>query len=196
MWNRQGPLWLFSSPLCGLVPALDRTLFIRRAANLWWRKTAIQRRLTHVSGQADDAVQTIDTIPLPVCVYTRSRRDRCFKATADCGDCAAKDLHYYGFKLGLRVARSGMIIEYPLLPARPHDIQFMEDLAGFAGGIPADKGFIDAWRQAVLEERRGVVIMTPRRKGMQLIVVISGGCRIAIGIHWCRERKRGLVKPC
>lgn len=146
----------------------DRTLFIRQAANLWWIKTVIQRRLTRLSGQADDPVQTIDTVPLPVCVYTRSQRDRCFKTEADYGYCAAKDLHYYGFKLGLRVARSGMIIEYPLLPARPHDIQFVEDLTtGFAGCVPADKGFIDAWRQAVLEERRGVVIVTPRRKNMK-----------------------------
>lgn len=63
-----------------------------------------------------------------LCVYTHSRRDHCFKGEADYGYCAAKDLHYYGFKLGLRVARSGMIIEYPLLPARPHDIQCVEDL--------------------------------------------------------------------
>ncbi len=134
----------------------DRTLFVRQAANLWWIKTAIQRRLTWISGQADDPV------------YTRSRRDRCFKPEADYGYCAAKDLHYYGFKLGLREAHSGLIIAYPLLPARPHDIQFVEDLTtGFAGCVSAAKGFIDAWRQVVLEERRGVVIVTPRRKGMK-----------------------------
>ena len=146
----------------------DRTVFVRQAANLWWIKMAIQRRLTQVSGQAEDPIQTIDTLPLPVCVYTRSQRDRCFKTSADYGYCAAKDLHYYGFKLGLRVARSGMIIEYPLFSARPHDIQFLEDLTdGFTGYVPADKGFIDAWRQAVLAERHGVVIVTPKRKNMQ-----------------------------
>ncbi len=94
----------------------DRTRFIRQAANLWWIKIAIQHRLTQISGQADDPVQTIDTVPLPVCVYTCSQRDRCFKGETDYGYCAAKDLHYYGFNLGLRVARSGMITEYPLLP--------------------------------------------------------------------------------
>jgi len=146
----------------------DRTVFVRQAANLWWVKAAIQRRLTLVSGQADDPVQAIDTLPLPVCGYTRSSRDRCFKPEADYGYCAAKDQHYYGFKLGLRVARSGMITWYPLLPARPHDIQLLDDLIeGFAGWVPADKGFIDAFRQAMLEERRGVVIVTPRRKGMK-----------------------------
>jgi hypothetical protein len=38
-------------------------------------------------------------------------------------------MDYYGFKLGLRIARSGMVTYYPLLPARPHDIQFLEELS-------------------------------------------------------------------
>jgi len=144
----------------------DRTVFVRQAANLWRVKVAIQRRLTILSGQADDPVQVIDTLPLPVCGYTRSARDRCFKPVADYGFCAAKQLYYYGFKLGLRIARSGMITHYPLLPARPHDIQFLDELVeGFAGMVPADKGFIDAYRQALLQEQ-GVLVVTPPRKGM------------------------------
>ncbi len=145
----------------------DRTLFVRQAAHLWQIKAAIQQRLTIISGQAADPVQVIDTLPLPVCGYTRAARDRCFKPDADYGYCAAKQLDYYGFKLGLRVARSGMITSFPLLPARPHDINLLDDLvAGFAGIVPADKGFIDAVRQALLAERQGVVVITPPRKGM------------------------------
>lgn len=145
----------------------DRTRFVRQAANLWRIKAAIQQRLTIVSGQADDPVQVIDTLPLPVCTYTRSGRDRCFKSVADYGFCAAKQLHYYGFKLGLRIARSGMITWYPLFAARPHDIQFLSELVeGFTGLVPADKGFIDATRQALLAETQGVIVVTPPRKGM------------------------------
>jgi hypothetical protein len=36
-------------------------------------------------------VQIIDTLPVPICGYTRSVRDRCFKPEADYGYCAAKD---------------------------------------------------------------------------------------------------------
>jgi hypothetical protein len=57
----------------------DRTVFVRQAANLWRVKALIQHRLTEVSQQIDDPIQPIDTLPLPVCVYTRSKRDRCFK---------------------------------------------------------------------------------------------------------------------
>ena len=146
----------------------ERTLFVRQAANLWQIKALLQRRLTEVSGQADDPVQVIDTLPLPICVLTRAPRDRCFKTEADYGYCAAKQMRYYGFKLGLRVARSGMIIHFPLLPARPHDVQLTDELvAEFVGTVPADKGFIDAVRQELLEERHGVVLVTPPRKRMQ-----------------------------
>jgi hypothetical protein len=145
----------------------ERPLFVRQAANLWQVKAAIQQRLTQVSGQAADPVQIIDTLPLPVCGYTRSGRDRCFKPFADYGHCAAKKLDYYGFKLGLRITRCGMSTWCPLLPARPHDIQLLDDLvAGFAGLVPADKGFIDAFRQAVLADRHGVFVVTAPRKRM------------------------------
>ncbi len=54
--------------------------------------------------------------------------------------------------------------------------------AGFAGYVPADKGFIDAWQQAVLEERRGAVIVTPRRKGLKKLShpksLVNAGMRL------------------
>jgi hypothetical protein len=150
-------------------PALtDRPSFVRQAANLWRVKAAIQERLVQVSGQAQDGIQPIDTLPLPVCVYTRAPRDRTFKGLADYGHCAAKQMDYYGFKLGLRISRCGMITGYPLLAARPHDINHLETLVeGFSGSTPADKGFIDQYRQQLLREQQQVEVITPARKGMQ-----------------------------
>lgn len=145
----------------------DRSVFVRQAANLWQVKAAIQKRLVYISGQVQDPVQVIDTLPLPVCVITRAKRDRCFAQEADFGYCAAKDLHYYGFKLGLRISRIGMIIHCPLLDARPHDIQFLDTLLeGFEGIAPADKGFIDAFRHAQLAKQHGITVVTPARKNM------------------------------
>jgi hypothetical protein len=158
----------FRSHYSHFFPQLrERTCFVRQAANLWAVKALLQYRLTCVSGQAADMVQIADTLPLPVCTYTRSGRDRCFKPEADYGYCAAKKLAYYGFKLGLRISRVGMIIAYPLLPARPHDSQLLDDLiAGFEGVLPADKGFIDAVRQQTLASKRHVELVVPARKNM------------------------------
>jgi Transposase DDE domain len=152
----------------------DRTLFVRQAANLWWIKASIQYRLTGLSGQRADPVQPIDTLPLPVCVYTRSQRDRCFKPEADYSYCAAKDMPYYGFKLGLRISRSGMILDSSLLPARPHDSQLLDDLIeSFEGMVPADKAFIDAFRQEALARKRNVALVTPVRKNMKVTPPIA-----------------------
>ena len=142
----------------------ERSKFVRQAANLWQVKVAFQKRLVMASGQTQDPVQVFDTLPLPVCVITWAIRDRCFQHAADFGYCTAKDLHYYGFKLGLRISRIGMIVHYPLLAAHPHDIHAL--LEGFEGIAAGDKGFIDAFRQALLEERHGITVVTPVRKNM------------------------------
>ncbi len=145
----------------------DRPAFVRQAANLWQVKVAIWQLIVHRSGQAHSAVQVIDTLPLPVCAYTRSIRERCFKTVADYGHCAAKKMDYYGFKLGLRVSALGMITHFPLLSARAHDVTHLTTLVeGFSGLCPADKGFIDPWRQPLLFDRYGVKIVTPVKSNM------------------------------
>jgi Transposase DDE domain len=146
----------------------DRSSVVRQAANLWQVKAEIWRTLVMESGQQEDPVQVIDTLPLPVRTYTRSVRDRCFKLMTDYGHCAAKKLDYYGFKLGLRVSQIGMITHFPLLNARSHDVNHTNALVeGFKGLCPADKGFIDPFRQPLLCERYGVRIVTPARKNMK-----------------------------
>lgn len=145
----------------------NRSLFVRQAANLWQVKTAIWHLIVERSGQGTSPVQVIDTMPLPVCTYTRSGRDRCFKTFADYGHCAAKKFDYYGFKLGLRVSALGMITHFPLLSARAHDVNHTNALVeGFAGLCPADKGFIDPFRQPLLLDRYAVKIVTPAKSNM------------------------------
>jgi hypothetical protein len=162
----------------------DRTRFVRQAADLWQIKAQIQQRLVLISGQALDPVQPIDTLPLPVCTYTRAARDGCFRLEADYGHCAAKKLDYYGFKLGLRISRCGMITHCPLLSARSHDINHLDALVeGFSGIVPADKGFIDAYRQAQLATQHAIEVITPVRTNMkesrhnQRLVKASAKCR-------------------
>ena len=132
-------------------PALrDRTLLVRQAAHLWQIKAAIPQRLAQVSGQATDPLPPLDPLPLPVCGYTRRGRDRCCKPSADSGYCAAKQMDDYGFTLGWRISRLGMMTQCPLLAARPHDINHLEALVeDFIGVVPADKGCIDADKQAL-----------------------------------------------
>lgn len=146
----------------------DRTLFVRQAANLWQFKALIQQQIVFQAEQLLTPIQVIDTIPLPVCQWVRGVRDRCFPTLADYGYCAAKDLHYYGFKLGVRVSRIGMITFASLLPARPHDVNFTEELvSGFGKTVLGDKGFLDPFRQELLNDRYGTQLIVPKRKNMK-----------------------------
>ncbi len=146
----------------------DRTRFVRQAADLWQVKAAIQKGLVEVSQQAKAGIQPLDTLPLPVCTYTRAPRDRCFKRQAGYGYCAAKQLPYYGFKLGLRVTLAGRITLYPLLSARAHDVNHTEALVeGFTGWVPADKGFLDPYRQQLVQQRYGVRLVAEVRSNMK-----------------------------
>ena len=87
---------------------------------------------------------------------------------ADYGPCAAKKLDYYGCKLGLRIARSGMITHHPWLSARRHEGQHLGTLiAGFTGLTPADKGFIDEYQQHLWGTIQGVQVLTPARLRMK-----------------------------
>lgn len=146
----------------------DRVAFVRQAANLWQVKAWIQQRLVQRSGADQDQLHTVDTIPVPVCGLARATRDRCFAGEADRGYCAAKKMPYYGFKLGLRIARSGMIVHYALLGARPHDVKHLptlvEDRCGLVAG---DKGFWDPFGQDLLAERHGTIVVVPKRKNMK-----------------------------
>ena len=146
----------------------SRTTFVRQSANLWQAKVICQSLLVQRAAQNADLVQSIDTMPLPVCTFTRGGlRDKRFPTIAQFGHCAAKKMDYYGFKLGLRIARSGMITHFPLLSARLHDVNHLGSLIeGFAGTVPADKGFIDQHQQALWLARQLTQVVTPLRKNM------------------------------
>ena len=146
----------------------SRPTFVRQSANLWQAKVICQSLLVQRAEQNADLVQSIDTMPLPVCTFTRGGvRDKRFPTIAEFGHCAAKKMDYYGFKLGLRIARSGMITHFPLLSARLHDVNHLGSLIeGCAGTVPADKGFIDQHQQALWLARQLTQVVTPLRKNM------------------------------
>jgi hypothetical protein len=147
----------------------DRTTFVRQSANLWQAKLLCQRILIAAAGAASDAVQSIDTVPLPVCTYTRGgRRDKRFATLADYGHCAAKKMDYYGFKLGLRICRAGMITHFPLLSARAHDVNHLGTLIeGFSGTVPADKGFLDEYQAQLWLDRQQTQVIAPLKSNME-----------------------------
>lgn len=158
----------FSCHYSNFFPKLtDRTLFCRQAANLWVIKEKLWKALVHLSGEDRDPIQSIDTMPIPVCGLGRAYRDRCFKGVADYGYCASKDLHYYGLKGGLRISQHGLIVHCGLFNARRHDAIYTDELLdGHQGYAPADKGFLDQSHQHELAQH-GIWLITPVRSNMK-----------------------------
>jgi len=152
----------------------DRTLLVRQWANLWVVEQLLWQKLV-VDSEADQATfQVIDTLPIPLCCLKRYKRRRIFSQDVlvepDVGYCASKDEFYFGMKGGLRIAANGMIVHAPLLPPRPHDSQFTDILlAGMpAGAIGlADKAFLDEEKQTHLQEKHGLLLLTPLKSGMK-----------------------------
>lgn len=132
----------------------DRPAFVRQGANLWRVKLWMEKRLLHAQDVQNQKLQPLDTMPLPVCAKATARQDRCFPGLAHKGFCAAKDLFYYGFKLGFRITMSGFISFYALLQANTHDCRHLVTMVeGVQGVVPVDKGFYDSslWKRLFLQ---------------------------------------------
>jgi hypothetical protein len=110
-------------------------------------------------------IRILDTCPIPVALSnSRPGRGNGFDR-ADGGYCASKQLKYLGFKLGLLITPQGIPDVYDLFSARPHDVQFLDDLLSDAYDIVAlgDKGFVTAPKRALLADEQNVLLITYRR---------------------------------
>lgn len=62
-----------------------------------------------------------------------------------------------------------MITHFPLLSSRTPDVYHLGSLIeGFAGTVPADKGFIDEFQHTLWLEKQLTEVVTPHRKNMKI----------------------------
>lgn len=145
-------------------------------ARLWHRIRAalplierFRRYLCAQLGVEHEELRILDSMPIPVATPTSPPGRGNGFDLAEGGHCASKKLDYLGFKLGLLITQHGIPDVYDLFPARPHDLQLLEDLLGDAYDIIAlgDKGFISAPKQAQLADERNVLLVTYRRRNQR-----------------------------
>jgi len=108
----------------------------------------------------------LDTKPIPVVGYRRSKQRSDFLGSGAYGYCASKKMYYFGYKLVTISSLAGIPLIYDLVPANTDERQAAETLLQQLSGFHlfADKGFLSQAWQADIQQLTGNCIWTPKRK--------------------------------
>lgn len=150
-----------------LFPKLvDQSEFNRRARALRLMIEELRRYWITQKGWRLHTHYLLDTKPVPVLGYKRHKNRSDFAGYANYGQCASRNLKYFGYKLVVLSTLEGLPIVYELVPANFDERLAAEAVIDYLGNsqIFADKGFLGAeWQAAVLDQTHNR-IWTPKRK--------------------------------
>jgi DDE family transposase len=153
-----------------LFPLLpDQSQFNRRARNLRLLVEELRRAWLRQLAVTEEREFLLDTKPIPVVGYKRSKRRSDFAPSADYGYCASRNMHYFGYKLVSITTLSGLPVVYELVPASTDERLAAETVLDYLSGcaIFADKGFIGEDWQLLIYEQTGNRIWTVKRINQQ-----------------------------
>jgi hypothetical protein len=111
----------------------------------------------------------IDSMPLPICKFSRAKRIRIYKQSYETapefGYCAAQNETFYGYKLHLVTSTNGVITHFDLTKANFADIHFLKDIKSHYGGstILGDRAYLSDHMQTELFENNNLLANTPYR---------------------------------
>jgi hypothetical protein len=143
---------------------VDRSTFVRQAANLWAVKERLWCMIRDSLLLYDPTVAIVDSMPIPVCQFARAYRCHRFDDTASTGCDHTCRQTFYGFRLHLRLCWPGVITQMYLAPANVHEGEVVWDLtAGTSGLLLGDRNYWLPTLQAALR-KVGVVLQAPFRK--------------------------------
>lgn len=155
--------WYQMFPMLG-----NRTTFLRQSANLWAIKQEIRRALVIKQLPLGSNLSIIDGFPIPVCGFRRAYFSKLFKGNADYGYCAAKNLHYFGFKGHLLIDERGLIVDCAIAAANIDEREMIFDISSeFAPNLLGDKGYICTEIRKEELRNAGINIHTPLRDNMK-----------------------------
>ncbi len=149
---------------------LSQSQFNRRARGLRYLVEQMRRDWLLDKGIGQANVCLLDTKPVPVLGYKRSKKRSDFLGSADYGYCASRHLRYFGYKLVMISTVDGIPLCYELTAANTDDRQAAETVLDSINNVLviADKGFLGADWQARIQRETGNRILTPRRKNQKI----------------------------
>ena len=130
----------------------------------------LRREWLSALGVGEPKQLLVDTKPIPVLGYKRSKAHSEFAGRAGYGHCAARNLNYFGYKLVMLTTLDGLPLVYDLVAANTDErdaaevvLQRVRDCDIFG-----DKGFIgDDW-QAAIRQQTGNRIWSAKRANQAL----------------------------
>lgn len=149
---------------------LDQSQFNRRARGLRHLVEALRWEWLMELGVGQADKYLIDTKPVPVLAYKRSKARSNFRGSADDGYCASRNLHYFGYTLVLIATLDGIPVVYDLVSANTEERQAAETILDEVSNaeILGDKGFVGVEWQAQIQQRTGNTLLTPKRKNQKI----------------------------
>jgi len=144
---------------------LDQSQFNRRARAL---RLLVEELRKHWAGMLDITLNSefiLDTKPVPVLGYKRSKRRSDFAGSASYGYCASRKMKYFGYKLVMLCTLEGIPVAYELVPANTDERDGADTVLSCLRNcdILGDKGFIGEEWQTEHFESHGNCIWTPKR---------------------------------
>lgn len=144
---------------------LTQSQYNRRARNLRLLLEAFRRHWLHELGLLTNHDLLLDTKPVPVMGYKRSKKHSDFAGSAGYGVCVSRNLKYYGYKLVTLSTLEGLPLVYDLVAANLDERVAAQAVVCTVRGcrIYADKGFIgEEWQHQLFQHTRNRVYTAKR----------------------------------
>lgn len=155
----------------GLFPnLLDQSQYNRRARSLRFLLNELRKAWASELGLGWENHFLLDTTPVPVVGYRRDKSHSHFRGSAAYGYCAARRLHYFGYKLVMLTTLAGLPYGFELVPANTDEREAADEILGTlppGANAWSDKGFLDAEWQAAWQAE-GIYVWTAKRDNQLL----------------------------
>jgi hypothetical protein len=149
-----------------LFPKLcDQSQFNRRARALRFIVEQLRRTWLKELGATQKLFLLMDTKPVPVVSYKRSKRRSDFRPSAGYGYCSARHFHYFGYKFVAVTTFSGLPVVFEMVAANADERDAAEEVLCQLRScdIFGDKGFIGLEWQQEVKEQSGNRVWTAKR---------------------------------
>lgn len=149
---------------------LSQSQFNRRARRLRHLVEALRRDWLMELGVDQQTTYLIDTKPIPVMGYKRSKHRSNFRGSAEFGYCVSRKLYYFGYKLVMVTTLDGIPLVYDMVPANTDERQAAEAVIDRITNatLLGDKGFLGVEWQNQMHQQTRTTVVTPKRKNQKI----------------------------